>query len=96
MTGAGFADAEEDGEFAEFYSADEAGPRAPRAPCFVDQFRRLFCWATPPPAATPEPPPPAPAAPPPTQAQPLLPPGLGCGRGPRNTPGAPAVRATAY
>jgi len=143
MTGAGFADDAEDGEFAEFYSADEAGeddevqlvadaleehalflggsgfnfdatdnafacvgcdlapavavpPPAPRAPRFVDQFRRLFCWATPPPTATPEPPPPAPAAPPPTQAQPLLPPGLGCGRGPRNTPGAPAVRATAF
>jgi len=71
-------------------------PPAPRAPRFVNQFRRLFCWATPPPTATPEPPPPAPAAPPPTQAQPLLPPGLGCGRGPRNTPGAPAVRATAF
>jgi len=143
MTGAGFADDEEDSEFAEFYYGDEAGeddevqlvadaleehagflggsgftfdatdnafacvgcdlapavavpPPAPRAPRFVDQFRRLFCWATPPPTATPQPPPPAPAAPPPTQAQPLLPPGLGCGRGPRNTPGAPAVRAMAY
>jgi len=135
MTGAGFADDEEDEEFTEFYSADEAGeddevqlvadaleehadflggsgftfdatnnafacvgcnlapavavlPPAPRAPRFVDQFRRLFCWATPPATATPEPPPPAPAAPPPTQAQPLLSPGLGCGRGPRNTPSA--------
>jgi len=76
-------------------------PPAPRAPRFVDQFRRLFCWATPPATAAPPPPPappPALAAPPPTQAQPLLllPPGLGCERGPRNTPGAPAARAAAY